>query len=382
MRRILAFSILILFTFALATSPAAAQPGPTTDQDAITALVAEMEDAVIHQDRDAYLSHVDTADPIFASEHHYWAYDWATGDPLDRFSMKVSSIRGGGDSATATLTITWAVLPDTSYRRAEFPVHFVRGSDGAWRYAGELWVMVTTEHFRVYVFPSQRRTAERMVARLPDLYDQVTGSLGYTPEQDIEIKLYPSQDILGATTALRLPPIQGWNEPGESLKLFVSPGKMPSPSVLAHELTHFVMFDMAGTTRGHYPWWLAEGVAQDVASAYWEPEWSANYLEQVRDWAAAGKLADWDAMSIYETTPLDLWRYVYPQGYAFVFYVNETYGENARNAWLQDMAGTMEIEEATQDTFGMSFEELDQGFREWLTGSGDMAYRRDETRHG
>jgi hypothetical protein len=367
MRRVVAFLILILFAVTLTAAPTAAQSDPTpTDQDAIITLVAEMEDAVIHQDRDAYLSHVDTTDPVFFSEHRYWVYDWATGDPLDRFSMKVSGIRASGDAATATLTVTWAELPDTSYRRAEFPVHFVRSSAGDWRYAGELWVMFTTEHFRVYAFPIQQQTAERMVARLPDLYDQVTSSLGYTPEPDIEIKLYNSQDVLGATTALRLPPIQGWNEPGESLKLFVMPGEMPAPSVLAHELTHYAMFDMAGTTHGHYPWWLAEGVAEEVSSVYWDAGRGDAQLERVRQWAEEDTLADWDAMNDYETTPLELWRYVYPQGYAFARYVTETYGASTRNAWLHDMAGTMLIEEATQDTFGITFAELDQGFRAWL----------------
>ncbi len=366
MRRLLAFSILVLFAVTWAVPAAAQSDPPPTDRDAIIALVAALEDAVLHQDRDAYLSLVDSTDPVFFSEHRYWAYDWATGDPLDRFSMKVSGIRLLGDSATATLTITWAVLPDTSYRRAEFPVHFVRGSDGTWRYAGELWVMFTTEHFRVYAFPIQQQTAERMVKGLPRIYDQVTGSLGYTPAPDIEIKLYNSQDVLGATTALRLPPIQGWNEPGESLKLFVTPGEMPAPSVLAHELTHFAMFDMAGSTHGNYPWWLAEGVAEEVASVYWDPQGRDQQLDRVREWAAKGTLADWEAMSDYETTPLELWRYVYPQGYAFARYVTETYGENARNAWLRDMAGTRLIEEATQATFGITFAELDDGFRAWL----------------
>lgn len=346
--------------------PVLAQADPAQDKAAVLALVTKMEEAVIRQDRTAYLSYVDLSDPIFASEHTYWANDWATGDPLDRFEMKASRIEIDGDTATALLDITWVVTPDSGERRAEFPVRFVRGGDQGWRYAGEAWITFTADHFRVYTFPAREPVAEKMTAELPEIYEHVTGSLDYAPQSTIQIKLYDSQDTLGATIALRLPPINGWNEPGESLKLFVEPGTLPAPNVLAHELTHFAMFDMAGTTHGNYPWWLTEGVAEEISSTYWPPEQRAGTVQRVRDWAAAGKLVDWRAISDYETTPVELWGFVYPQGYVFSVYVTGTYGEKARNAWLRDMAGPMAIEEATRDTFGISFDQLDQNFHVWL----------------
>jgi ketosteroid isomerase-like protein len=343
----------------------AAQTASGDDEEAITSLVAAMEGAVQRQDRDAYLSHVDLSDPVFAREQAYWVDDWKRIETRDGFGMSVSTIRVEGDQATAALEIAWT-QPDSTPRSARFPARFVRGTDGAWRYAGEAWVTVETEHFRVHAFPRMGQAAQKLATALPALYCHVTTGLDYQPSSMIEIKLYDTPDNMGATIALSLPPIHGWNEPGQSLKMLARPDAMPSPATLAHELTHFVMFDMAGTTFGQYPWWLVEGVAQYMASDYWDAKQSVDTVQQVRDLSAAGELVDWSAISDFDMTPVVLWSYVYPQGYAFVVYVTEAFGPDARNAWLRDMAIEMNLDAASQAALRIPFEELDRGFRAWL----------------
>ena len=345
----------------------AAQTTPGDDEAAITSLVTAMENAVQRQDRDAYLNHIDLSDPVFAREQAYWVDDWKRIRTLDELAMRVSTIRVEGDQATAALEIGWTQPGGTS-RSARFPARFVRGTDSAWRYAGEAWVTSETDRFRVHAFPRMERAARKLTAALPALYRHVTTSLDYQPLSTIEIKLYDTPDNMGATIALSLPPIHGWNEPGQSLKMLARPDTMPSPATLAHELTHFVMYDMAGTTYGNYPWWLAEGVAQYMASDYWDAKQSADTLQQVRDLSAAGELVDWSAISDFETTPVPLWSYVYPQGYAFVVYVTERFGPDERNVWLKDMAVEMGLDAASQAALGTPFEALDREFRAWLEG--------------
>ncbi len=363
---LLVLVMVALLAFVLLQNSAAAEDSVRDDETAIRALVKTMETAVIEQDAGTYLGCVDLSDPIFASEHRYWVNDWAEGDPLAQFVMQVDHIAVSGDGATAALSMMWAVQPLVSYRAAMFPVRFVRGSTSGWLYAGEAWVTLETDHFQVNVFPGMDSTAETVVGMLPAIYDHATGSLGYVPGSAMSIKLYDSQDALGATIALRLPPIRGWNEPGESLKLYVEPPEIPSRSVLAHEMTHFLTFDMAGTTHGLYPWWLAEGIAQLVASDYWEPDQAASQLNIVREWQRRGMLADWDAISDYETTPVALWGFVYPQGYAFARYVTDTFGAETRNEWLRAMARDMAIDAASQHVLGSSFAALDGRFQAWL----------------
>ena len=361
--RVFAALITLLAVLTSALIPASAQ---TDDAQSILTLVDAMAEAVRTQDRDMYLEMVDLADPIFASEHTYWIDDWATGDPLDRFTLEAAEVQVDGDAATAELTMRWALEAQTSFRRATFPARFVRGDDGAWRFVGGDWQTLETDYFLVHYGPGLEAAAKELIQSLPEIYEHATQSLDHQPASQMHIKLYDSEDTLGALIALRLPPIAGWNEPGESLKMLVQPGQPPSQAVLAHELTHFLNFDMAGTNDGAYPWWLLEGVAEYVSSPYWVEGRAEFTIDAIRDGFNSGQLAEWGQMSDFEETPYELWRYVYPQGFAFTSYVTEVYGTELRNDWLWLMADGVEIEDATTEAFGFDFATLEEGFGTWL----------------
>lgn len=343
--------------------PAMAGAQETGDESAINSLVESMAGAVRSGDQAAYLAHVDLSDPVFALEHARWTDDWAQNAPVSRYDLELDDLVIDGNSATAEMTLRWAI-EDAPAQKAVFPVRFVKRSE--WLYAGEAWNTFESEHFVVRALPGLESAAGDLLDTLPDVYDHVTGSLGYAPTVKSEIKLYPDPQSLIANTLLSLPLIRGWNEPGESLKMLVQPGDKPDRAVLAHEFTHFLSFDMAGTTQGRYPWWLLEGIAEVVSSKYWSPEKAAERLEMVKDWLLDGELVAWAEISDFESTPLDLWGYVYPQGYAFVRYVTETYGEDQRNIWFAAMAGEMTLDEATESVFGLSFDDLNAEFLVWI----------------
>jgi hypothetical protein len=331
-----------------------------------------MQEAVVRGDKDAYLSHVDLADPTFALEHTRWADGWSKQPPAT-FALEIRDMTFTGSSATGVLTLRWkmetgqAEVDELGERTAKLPVRFNRGADGRWRYAGEAWGSFETEHFTVRAMPGLEGIARELIPELPEVYTHVTDSLGYAPSQDPEIKLYDDSRTLVATTLLSLPNTPGWNEPGEALKLRAS--KYASADdlkgVLAHELTHYLTFDMAGTAHSRMPWWLDEGLASYVGSRFDPPERAEDRMSQVREWAAEEGLADWDSISDFDTTPLELWEYVYPQGYAMVRYITERFGSERRNRWVAAMATDMEIEQATSEILGLPFEELDRAFDAW-----------------
>jgi hypothetical protein len=361
-------TLLLLAMMALALFIVPPDAGAQDDEADLHTLVAAMEQAVLDQDRSGYLALVVLSDPVFAREHTYWVEDWMGPGAVSDFELALDDLSVADDSATGRLRITWKLRSDYMTQKASLPARFVRAEDGAWRYAGEAWTTFNYDRFQVHAAPGLEDVAESLSGLLPELYGHVTGSLDHTPENVVQIKLYASPSALTAATALSLPTIRGWNEPGESLKLYVRPGT-PAANlhpVLAHELTHFLMFDLADTSHGSYPWWLAEGVAEYVASAYGDESAPAGLRGQVAGWLEADALADWNMISDFEETPRELWGMVYPQGYAFVCYVSETFGDAARNEWIRLMAVEMALDEATQAAFGMPFEELDQGFHVWL----------------
>jgi hypothetical protein len=223
------------------------------------------------------------------------------------------------------------------------------------------------EHFRLLVAPGVAGAEAMILPALPDVYDLVTTALDYTPAGSMQIKVYADSPALVANTLLSLPLIRGWNEPGEALKLFFEPDDPSVIGVVAHEFTHFALFDRAGTMRTRMPWWLDEGTASFVAGRLAPPTGEPDeQLLRVAEWVAAGELAPWADMAVFEETPIELWGFVYPQGYAMVTFVTDRYGDAKRNAWLAAMATDMTIQEATPAVLGLTFDELDAAFQAWM----------------
>lgn len=353
----------------VATSPPTATPSPSpvpsSDPSAdaeIVGLVEAMAAAVRAGDRDAYLALIDLTDPVFATEHSRFADDWIANPPSD-YDLAIADVVVDGSSAAGVLTTSWATGPDV--RSAELAVRFTQ-SDGAWLYAGEDWVTHEAEHFLIQVAPGLEPQIPAVTESLPDIYEYVTTHFEWIPTTDMEIKLYTGPSELVATTRLSLPDIRGWNEPGESLKLQLDGDVSSLTSTIAHEFTHFLEFNRADTQRSRMPWWLSEGIASLFGYHYDDTGVAQFQLDRVRGWAASGELADWEAMAVFEETPLELWPNAYAQGYAFTAFVTDTYGDTERNRWLASMAVELEIEEATEVVFETSFAELDTAFVEWL----------------
>jgi hypothetical protein len=348
------------------TAPSSTSRAPLSPAPAGTVeeLLDSMERAVLARDREAYLLLVDPSDPVFALEHGRWADEWATRNPVRTYSLDVADVVTRDGGAVGELTVTWAHDGEKEPRTATFAAQFAEGPDG-WRYAGEHWTSTQAPHFLVLAEPGFEDDVPTIVADLPDVFEHVTTELGYEPSASLQIKEYRDGAALAANTLLSLPEVLGWNEPGEALKLALAPGYPPA-FVIAHEFTHFAGFDRAGTRRSLMPWWLDEGIAVFVAEKFGNQAVNRDYLREAVGWYEAGELQPWSELAVFEETPRELWRFAYGQGYALVRYVTDTYGRDARNAWLASMATELTIDAATPTAFGVSFDDLDRGFRDWL----------------
>jgi Peptidase MA superfamily len=341
-------------------------PGSLSPSAEIEFLVESLAANVRIGNKADYLALVDLSDPGFRLEHSRLADEWSGLHPVPDYALAVDDVEVDGDVATGSLTATWTNFEGEA-RTATWLGSFGH-SDGNWRYTGEVWQTTEVPHFTVKVAPGLDDEVARVTEDLAAVYDHVTDALDYVPAAALQIKLYADAPALAANTLLSLPDIRGWNEPGEALKLRVDPEDPYMTPVIAHEMTHFASFDRAGTKRTKMPWWLDEGLASYVARKFDTIQSNSDpALETVAAWQADGTLVDWDRMAVYETTPQELWRNVYPQGYAMVRFVTQRFGRDPRNAWLAKMATEMDIDAATPAVLGMSFDDLDKAFREWLT---------------
>lgn len=338
---------------------------PTDVVQQIETLVDQMQQAVLAGDKKTYLAHVDLSDPVFAVEHQRWVDGWSAQPPTS-FRLTVEKPEVNGTVAEGNLTMRWSTRDQPEIMEASFPAEFHLDKEGNWRYAGEAWTTTEVEHFRVHTWPNTQEIDFKLSQDLPKIYAHVTTSLNYQPDHVMEIKLYDSEAALIANTLLHLPHAHGWNEPGESLKLVADPNDTLLNSGVAHEFTHFIEFEWAGTAHSRFPWWLSEGLAVYVGSHFEPQERIDERLNRVRESALGDNLLDWNSISDFETTPVELWRPLYAQGYAFVRYVTEIYGVDQRNEWLRVMATEMDLEQATQAVLNTSFDQLDAQFRVWL----------------
>ena len=367
-RRLLTFVVLMVFA-GLTVLHVGAQ---TDFEDEIEALVADMQEAVLAQDAERYLSYVDLSDAVFAREHSNWAYEWAEEDFVTDFDLSVSNLALAEDDeqlAIADMRLRWeSTLPEQTGLTARYAVQFTyNANDERWLYAGEYWVSTVTDDFIVHAPIGFEAEVDDLVLILPEVYETVTTAYEYIPQNAMEIKVYADSESLGATTLLSLPLIGGWNEPGESLKIV---GGNPSymPAIVAHEFTHFLTFDQAGTANPMMPWWLNEGIAEYLSRSFvpdYDPDALDGRVMAIQGLQADGGLVAWELMRVFEETPVELWGYVYPQGYTFVVFMSETYGREVRNEWLHLMVD-LSLENATEAVFDMPFDALNEAFLMWL----------------
>lgn len=348
-------------------------PTPVAESSAaesIARVLGEMQNAIFTRDAEAYLARVDLdADPTFGLEHTRWVEDWDEGPGnVLQFGMTVRNlvVSEDGSRATGDLNMTWSTLGSMRVSRgADYPVQFTRDAAGQWRYAGEYFALTRdTEHFTVLAMTGLDEQVDELVGYLPAVYDHVTATLDYAPEGKQAIKIYNNPWALVATTRLSITQeIAGWNEPGEALKIVGEAAT--DEATIAHEFAHYITFELAGTARGNYPWWVSEGVSEYVASHFWTGADRIARVAAVQDRRRTDGLVAWDDLAVFEETPESLWRYAYLQGYAFVRFISDEYGDDARNAWIRGMAdGT--LEEATAAVFEMEFRDLNAAFLTWL----------------
>lgn len=372
-------SILLVTSFVSAPISSIQTVQAQTDDIAeIEALVDNMEAAVLAGDGETYRSYVDFSDENFSYEHNNWIRDWAEADEdwLTKFSLKVSNLRlEDNNTAIGIMHLEWATIYEHNQGAlASYAVQFVYDEEAeTWLYAGEYWITTATEHFLVHATPGLEDMAGWLIPLLPEIYDEATENYGHVPQRAMEIKIYNSAEALVGNTVMSLPLFRGWNEPSESLKIIASDPQALT-MIVAHEFTHFLTFDQANHMQPRIPWWLNEGIAQYIAEPFDErgDQFYLDYrLLPVKEWTETDTLADWSQMSDFWNTDVAYWQYAYPQGYAFVRFVTEIYGPEIRNAWLASMAVDMDIEEATQFHFDMSFAELEARFRGWIVMMGE-----------
>lgn len=359
----------------------------SADRPSVESTLKEMERRVLKGDGQSYLELVARDDADFRKEQENWAADLAKHRPI-AFTLAIgedvlpdSPAIFGGDESDFELVLSWTMpgLGDDGgnlTRTTSFPVRFVREPEsGAWLYSGERWQVVESKasgegalarnlSARVKYMEGFEEAAKSAAELMPEVRRHVHEGFEISVERVQEVKLYPTMRHLQASIYLSYnDPLSGWNEPGESIKLVVSPkaGAGRLKPLLAHEYGHVATFEM-GPKATDAPWWVLEGVAELASERY-----SRSGPERiVRSWARDGTIVAWSELSDFRRVPADFHTNVYKQGQHMIGYISERFGRAKRNAWLRALANGASIGEATQSQLGVSFEQMDTDWRATL----------------
>ncbi len=354
-------------TTATTTAPSAAQHIAREDdaktRTSIERTLTAMADAVIAQRVDAYLSLVWPDDEEFLNEQKYFAKDFVrVKTEAVKYTLGDFARQDDG-SVVGDLTIDWNIEGKPA-RTITFKARFIQRDE--WhRYAGEAWETHIAPGVLVMHDPGLDELAARAAEAFIAVRDHVEEGFGLA-DSDLsrhtqQIKLYGSMKHLQASIALAYEdPLGGWNEPGEPIKLLASSRTGPAAlrNVIAHEYGHCATF-VLGDKSSEMPWWVLEGVAELAANKF-----TGDRAERrVLSWAKRDNLAPWDQISDFHNTPREFMGHVYTQGLHMMSFISERYQREGRNAWLTALAQGAEIDTATREVFGISFEELDKDWR-------------------
>lgn len=362
--------------------------------EAFDALADAMEAAIKAGDAEGYLRLVDLRDPVFAMEQRNWAKDLKEKPP-SAISVTLSAPKfeavqearrelavqdheaaAAPDSMVRHITFAWTQPADNAgnaefQRTVSFDARFNR-IERVWKFAGEDWLRVETDHAIVLHDPGLEEVAanaagafEKIQTRVLEGFELESAPIATRKQV---IKIYKDMKHLQQSIYLSYPfPLGGWNEPGEAIKILAGrkSGEAALKGLLAHEFGHVCTFEL-GPKANEMPWWILEGVAELSISPF-DRHIINRGQKTVRRWNENGSLQAWADLTDFRTVPANLHGYVYTQGMHMVWYVSDRFGRDGRLKWMRAMAGGKTLDEATRAELGMPFEQLDKEWRASLS---------------
>ena len=203
--------------------------------------------------------------------------------------------------------------------------------------------IMRTDHFDVYFYESERRTAEQAARMAERWYTRLSNILNHQLKNRQPLILYADHPDFEQTNVLSDQPSEGTGGVTESLKrriiLPLGATLAETDHVLGHELVHAFQYDITGVGRGgagsglnRLPLWFIEGMAEYLSQGPEDPH-TAMWM---RDAVRRGRLPDLGDLSRPEFFP-------YRYGQSFWAYIAGEYGDAVVGAALRTGAKSGDV---------------------------------------
>lgn len=230
------------------------------------------------------------------------------------------------------------------------------------------WRFIQSEHFDVYYYESENYYLAEFTAKgLEAAYAQLRNDFRHELNDRIAVIIYDSHTDFSQTNVVPLPvDAQGIGGVTDKYKNRIT---VPFTGnyggfrqVLHHELVHAVFNDMyyGGNIQSiiqnniqlQIPMWFEEGLSEYVSQG-----WDTDTDMFIRDAVINNNMPPLRQMSNYMA---------YRGGQAFWNYIVEEYGREKIAEILQSIRQRRNVEAGMRESLGLSFEEIDERFQDWL----------------
>lgn len=269
------------------------------------------------------------------------------------------------------------------------------------------WYTIETEHFYIHFHQGTERTASIVAKIGEDIYQPVTQLYHYIPDGKIHFVIRDHDDESNGAAFYYDNKVEIWAPP---MNFLLRGTHNWLRNVVTHEFTHMislgairkmprqlpaiylqwigyeeekrpdvihgypntlVSFPLVGTV---IPLWLAEGMAQFQREDLRYDIWDTHRDMILRTAVLHNQLASIAEMGIGGKDHLGYERDIYNQGYAFVLYLVDRYGEEVLTRVSRSLKSPLRIQfsSACQSVIGKSEQELYNEWKDWLTTTYDQ----------
>jgi|GEM_PF-825631 len=217
-----------------------------------------------------------------------------------------------------------------------------------------------TAHFVVSYEPSDPFLAKLLADTAEDELRRISSDLGYSPEKNRPFKLYvftTHTDFIRAGGLETSKFTVGTTSLGSDEIMVDASGTFDLPErILAHEITHAVVFRMLGFLATEMPLWMHEGLAK------YESRESSTYDEEMVATAAAeGSLIP--LSHLHNAFPRSNTGLAYAESAAAVKFLIARYGPEIPRRLLKELIRTHSMDAAMIATTGQTISEFE---KEWF----------------
>lgn len=242
------------------------------------------------------------------------------------------------------------------------------------------WTPLSGEHVTVYTYDGNAAFQQEILDSAERTVNSLSEAYGVTPEQPIRIWSYTNkEDLYGALAPNSEPWIAGAAYPGLHLIMAILPSGDSDElaRVVPHEVSHQVLHQATKNPFSSPPQWLDEGLA-----TFWQESGRDRFYAHGLRLAKEGTIPPLRTLNGNFPYDPDGALDAYALSLTAVIYILDTWGDEGMAKLISTFQEGITYEDAIQQGLGISFDELDQQWREDLVADADRLLGSGTTRFG